>query len=85
MKNTAYFKDGSTLGIEDVEEVAVRCVNGEITISGAEGEMVAIFDVMGRMLVCETFAEGKSYEMPHNGVYMVKVGDGKAQKVVVMK
>lgn len=83
---TAYFAANQTQGIVDVKPMAVVKVMGDcIAVEGAEGERVLFFDVMGRMIVNEPKAEGKLFRMSRNGVYMVKVGNHPAQKVVVVR
>lgn len=47
--------------------------------------MLYIFDVNGRMIVRESAVDHKQYRMPSTGVYLVKVGNRPAQKVVVVR
>lgn len=59
--------------------VRISTQNGRIIVEGAEGEKVRIFDMMGRLIS----TADKTSALP--GVYIVKVGDRPAKKVVVMK
>jgi len=70
-----------TEGIDDLEVMGYRLwvKDGRIRVEGAEGETVQVFDVMGRMI---STADETSV-LP--GVYLVKIGDRPAQKVVVVK
>lgn len=85
---TALFE--RTVGIEAVEELSdikVYTFNGGIVVDGASGEQVWVFDIMGRlMLSCEIL--NSSFKIPNSGfptgVYLVKVGNRKAQKVVLL-
>lgn len=75
----AYFvPEGGTEGIFDVEQDAIHVLlkNGRIIVDGVKNEDVQVFDIMGR--------QTKNDMLP-NGVYLVKVGDYPARKVVVIK
>ena len=66
------------VGIDEVPADAVRVYSrgGDIVVEGADGETVRIFDITGRSVRNEAL---------HTGVYIVKVGERPARKVVVMK
>lgn len=53
-----------------------------INEEGAEGETVRVYDVTGRMV--QTFTYSSNQPVPA-GVYMVKVGQHPARKVVVLR
>lgn len=73
-------------GIETNESlVQIYEQGGSFYINGAEGDALAIYDVYGRVIYQGTAEDNKPYEMPQPGVYMVKVGNNPAQKVVIMK
>lgn len=72
-------------GIESIESNNVRSINGSIIVSGMADLPITIYDLAGRMIVHEKAIDGKLYPMPHSGVYMVQVGYGKSQKVIVVK
>ena len=79
---TAYFVDEHE-GIDDaaLDEVKVYVAEGAIIVAAAENEQVRIYDLSGRIV-----AEGRiRYEAPTSGVYFVRAGIRKAQKVVVVK
>ena len=83
---TAVFK--SNIGIADVElsEVNVYSVNDMIYINGAEGQQVYLFDVNGRVLNSTANAtERVAFRVANTGVYLVKVGNAAAKRVVVMQ
>lgn len=65
-------------GVNDVNADAINILytNGHIVVEGAEGESVRVFDIMGRPV---------SDRMLPTGVYMVKVGDRAARKIVVLQ
>lgn len=71
-------------GIDDVnmDGVKVYVRGGEIVVEGCNGEDVKVFDMKGREVYCG-HAEG-AIHVSDLGVYMVKVGDRPAHKVVVM-
>lgn len=64
------------IGDPDANAVNIYTLGGRIIVEGAEGETVRIFDITGRSVRNEAL---------HTGVYIVKVGDRPARKVVVMK
>lgn len=66
------------VGIDKVPADAVRVYSrgGDIVVEGADGETVRIFDITGRSV--------RNEALP-TGVYIVKVGERPARKVVVMK
>lgn len=74
----AHFEADSTESITgvDARNAKVYTLGGRIIVEGAEGEAVRIFDITG----CSVRNEAL-----HTGVYIVKVGDRLARKVVVMK
>ena len=78
MSIIAYFVADSTEGISGVDMLNAKVYSsqGQIVVDGAEGETVRIFDITGRNVHNEAL---------HTGVYIVKVGDRPARKVVVMK
>ena len=74
-------------GIDDVEGAelpVIYSVEGAIVVDGAQGEPVEVYDMMGRT-VTTTVANGLAIKVPTTGVYMVRVGQYSAQKVVVIK
>jgi len=66
------------LGIDGVTglDYKLLVVDGSIQVSGAEGMKVGVYDIMGRQVA--------NNNLP-NGVYIVRVGDLPARKVVVMR
>ena len=64
------------IGDPDVESINIYTLGGHIVVEGAEGETVQIFDITGRSV--------RNEALP-TGVYIVKVGDRPARKIVVMK
>ena len=64
------------IGDPDVENINIYTLGGRIIVEGAEVETVRIFDITGRSVRNEALT---------TGVYIVKVGDRPARKIVVMK
>lgn len=79
-----FVSDGGTEGIEEVgsqrSEGNVYAVEGKIVVDGDEGETVRVYDVTGRMV--QAFTHSSHQALPA-GVYMVKVGQHPARKVVI--
>lgn len=77
-----------TQGIEDIEENDVHIyVEGQnIHISEIDGQDVTVYSIDGRTVASVTNAAGQcSIPVPATGVYMVKIGNHPARKVVVMR
>lgn len=76
-------------GIEDAENdartPAILSDNGIITVVGAT-ELVSVYDMMGRLVSAYMPTDFRcTIVVPHSGVYMVKIGDCPARKIVVVK
>ncbi len=84
---TAYFAE--TVGIEDVadgEGVRVWSYDGRIHVVGAEGMDVNVYDILGRRINGKRKVERGKLELAvPAGVYLVRIGDLPARKVVVIK
>ena len=74
--------------IEDVNEdnVSIYTSDTRIIVKGAEGQDVHVYDVNGRMMYRELNApETIEFRMTATGVYLVKVGNAPAKRVVVVR
>jgi len=84
---TAYFAE--TVGIEDVadgEGVRVWSFDGRIHVVGAEGMDVNVYDILGRRVSGKRKVESGKLELAVPvGVYLVRIGDLPARKVVVIR
>jgi len=78
------YVEDCNLGIGDpyVESINIYTLGGRIIVEGAEGEIVCIYDITGRLI--QTFKQSSNQAIP-SGVYLVRVGDRPAQKVVVKR
>ena len=84
MTLTAIFVPVDWNGIDDVDQtILINVVDNNIILGGAEGQMLSVYDIQGRLIVREKASDGKRYRMPYGGVYMVQVGNDPARKVVV--
>ena len=79
----------STVGVQEAEtlpEVKVYASNGGIVVDGAQGEQVWVYDIMGRQmynaLIRDSIYRIQTPSLPF-GIYLVKVGNHKTQKVAV--
>ena len=64
------------IGTPDADAINIYALGGRIIVDGADGETVRIFDITGRSVLNRGLPAG---------VYIVKVGDRPARKIVVMK
>ena len=74
------------VGIENsaIFDMNAYVCNGRIFVNGVDGQTVNITDITGRQIYCGEYMVN-GYNVPLSGIYIVKVGDCQAQKVVVIK
>lgn len=82
--------DTVQVSIEDVDvqptEWIMSTEDEYILVRGAEGETIRIFDALGRLLhIQQTASAAVRFRVPSAGVYLVKVGNAPARKLVVMQ
>ena len=83
----AYFEADPT-GIEDAENdnVAIYSADSKIIVKGAENMDIYVYDVNGRVVRTQANAtETVEFTMNTTGVYLVKVGNAPAKRVVVVR
>lgn len=83
---TAVFEQND--GVEDVDMsgVSVYSTDSKIIVRGAENRSIYLFDVNGRVIASEAnAAETCEFSMSSTGVYLVKVGDAPARRVLVVR
>lgn len=68
----------------EYSDAEVSVMGTTITVQGAEGARVRIFDVQGRLIGSTPQATvSHTFRMPATGVYLVQLGNGAARRVVV--
>lgn len=73
------------VGIESPDgELAVAVDGHTVTIYGAAGEKLELFDITGRLIATAQSTEQTRFEVLHAGVYLIRTKSGKTQKVVVL-
>ena len=75
-------------GIDGVDAPAARVYSseGQIVVDGANGDMVVLYDVNGRMLATKRDGyDSLRFDVPVSGAYMIRVGERPARRVVVVK
>ena len=83
---TAIFRPKNSINDVEADNVTVYSVDNRIVVRGAEGRQVFLFDVNGRMLSREASAtENIEFRVNNSGVYLVKVGNAAAKRVVVLR
>ena len=78
--------DDTHTKVENAElpEVKVACDRENIIISGAAGNIITVYDTLGKMITSKEKAnESETFQVPSSGVYFVKTGNGQIVKVVV--
>lgn len=85
---TAFFiADGGFESVADVsvERFKIYQRDGNIVVVGADGDMVTLFDNVGRLLETKkSKAEELFFDVPGRGVYHIKVDNHPARKIVVL-
>ena len=75
-------------GIGDVETLNAKVYSsqGQIVVEGADGNMVTLYDISGRVLATrrDEYAPLR-FDVPASGTYMLKIGNHPARKVVVIR
>ena len=83
----AIFVAGSN-GIDDANmaNVNVYSADSRIIVKGAEGQDINVYDLNGRMVSSKSNAAGVAeFRMAHTGVYLIKVGNAPAKRVLVVR
>lgn len=83
---TAIFEEDGPVGVVSVPESTYEITtNGDIvTLKGALGMRVRIFDALGRCLLSEMAGnDTRYYKMPASGIYLLQVGNDNSQKIVI--
>ena len=78
-----------TTGIDDAEEaeeIVIYTENDRIIVRGAENRPVYVFDIVGRLVAKSNKATAEqTFQMTNTGIYMIKVGNAPARRVVVRR
>ena len=70
----------------DLENVTIYSAETRIIVTGAEGKTVNVYDINGRTVSTKTVAaETVEFRMATTGVYLVKVGNAPAKRVLVVR
>lgn len=80
----AIFAEGEPEGINPVDASAyTTLVQGRtLTVIGAQGLSVSIYDLMGRQVFATSSYTQQPISLPHTGVFMVRIQDLEARKIV---
>ena len=82
---TAHFDPDNNDGIEAIDGQLpdIRVAGKNVTLVGAEGREVSVYDLMGRCLHHISSYDGKAFTLPVTGVYMVRVDDSRVQRIII--
>ena len=80
----AYFAENVGVDEFEAQGIKVATVDGKILIEGADGMMMTLYTIEGRLLSSDMRGSG-IYEVPSSGVYILRVDDLPARKVVVIR
>lgn len=85
---TAVFEAEPTTGIDDMEDgnIAISTAGLRIVVEGAEHQDIRIYSVDGRCVRMQTdVPTAAEFTMDAAGVYLVKVGDRPARRIVIVR
>ncbi len=88
LHDTIYIYDTVYVGVDGVDAVNVRIFTsrGHLVVEGAEGNLVMLFDINGRLLATKQDEYSPlQFTVPASGAYLVKVGSHPARRVVVIR
>ena len=77
-----------TQGIDGVDGINAKVYSnrGQVVVEGADGNMVTLYDVTGRILATkQDYGKPLHFDIPASGTYMIKIGNYQARKVVVIR
>ena len=88
--DTVTVYDTVHVSIENVDITALPwTINVEdeyISVCGAEGETIRVFDALGRQLhIQPAISAVVRFRMPSSGVYLIKIGSSPAKKVTIIR
>lgn len=74
----------SSVGINDISDnsTVIYSSYGKIQIDGSNGDIISVFDMFGRVISAST---DSTIDIPTTGVYLVKISNQPARKIVVIK
>ncbi len=83
---TAVFEENDGIENVDMSDVTIYSTDSKIVVRGAENQSIYVFDVNGRVITSEAnAAETCEFRMSNTGVYLVKVGNAPAKRVLVVR
>lgn len=95
LHDTIYIHDTLFVGGEGIGDVKmidakIYARDGQIVVEGAEGMPVMLYDAVGRLLASRRKDEVHNgtpiqFDVPASGVYLVKVGDWPARRIVMLR
>lgn len=91
LHDTIYIRDTIYVPLDGINGVdalnaKVYSNDGQIVVEGADGDMVKLFNINGRMIaIKQDYDTAIRFDIPVSGTYFVMIGDHPARKVVVIK
>ena len=83
---TAVFAEVQGISVADMNNVVIYSNDTRIFVNGAEGYDVYVYDVNGRVISRQLkAADAIEFRMSTTGVYLVKVGNAPAKRVIVVR
>ena len=91
LHDTIIIHDTVYIGQESIDGVGtlnakVYSNRGRIVVEGANGNIVTLYDINGRMLATQQdYGETLRFDAPASGTYMIQIGKHPARKVIVIR
>lgn len=70
-------------GVDETSTVSVAVLGHSLTITGAEGRAVSVYDVLGRCVYSSAAFDNATVQLANAGVYLVRVDGSTAMRVLV--
>ena len=82
----AYFKSNNAVDEMDCDNTVVYAVNGAILIEGAETKKFELYSIDGRLVKTGALVDSPTrIEVKNTGLFLLRVGDSRAYKIVVSR
>lgn len=79
-------EDCESIEESESDRVRIFSINNTLSVYGAQGESLYVFDAVGRQLYHKaSVSDIETVNMPSSGVYLIKVGSSPARKVTIIR
>lgn len=65
--------------------ITISVTTEGVSIRGAEGEVIYVYDTYGRLFAQELGKETSTINLSHTGIYIVKIGNKETRKIIYLR